>query len=48
MKKYKKIAYMSLIVLILLAGFFIYKVLGKNDGNEYRSEIFGREIYWVI
>lgn len=34
MKKYKKIAYMSLIVLILLAGFFIYKVLGKNDGNE--------------
>lgn len=34
MKKYKKIAYISLIVLILLSGFFIYKVLGKNDSNE--------------
>lgn len=34
MKKYKKIAYISLIILILLSGFFVYKVIGKNNSNE--------------
>lgn len=34
MKKYKKIAYIVLLLLVLISGFFIYKVLGKNNSNE--------------
>lgn len=34
MKKYTKIAYIVLILLILLASFFIYKVLAKNTSDE--------------
>ena len=34
MKKYNKIAYLSLILIILLSGFFIYKVSGKNGAND--------------
>jgi hypothetical protein len=34
LKKYRKIAYIALIILVLLSGFFIYKVLGKNDTSE--------------
>ena len=35
MKKYTRIAYLVIIVLILLFGFFVYKVSGKNstDGD---------------
>ena len=34
MKKYTKIAYIVLILIILASGFFIYKVSGKNESNE--------------
>lgn len=34
MKKYSKTLYIILILIILLFGFFIYKVLGKNDTDE--------------
>lgn len=34
MKKYTKIAYIVLILIVLLFGFFIYKVSGKNNSNE--------------
>lgn len=34
MKKYTKIAYIVLILIILLSGFFIYKVSGKNGTND--------------
>lgn len=38
MKKYTKIAYIALILIILLSGFFIYKVSGKNSSNENIEE----------
>lgn len=38
MKKYTKIAYIVLILIILLSGFFIYKVFGKNNSNENLEE----------
>ena len=34
MKKYTKIAYIVLILIIFASGFFIYKVSGKNESNE--------------
>lgn len=34
MKKYTKIAYIILILVVLLFGFFIYKVSGKNNSSE--------------
>lgn len=34
MKKYTKIAYFAVILLIILVGFFMYKVSGKNEKNE--------------
>lgn len=34
MKKYTKITYIVLILIILLFGFFVYKVLGKNGSNQ--------------
>lgn len=38
MKKYTKIAYIILILIIFLSGFFIYKVFGKNGSNENIEE----------
>lgn len=38
MEKYTKIAYIVLILIILLSGFFIYKVAGKNSSNENLEE----------
>ena len=38
MKKYTKIAYIILILIILLSGFFIYKVFDKNNSNENLEE----------
>lgn len=38
MKKYTKIAYIVLILIIFLSGFFIYKVSGKNSSNESIKE----------
>ena len=38
MKKYTKIAYIALILIVLLSGFFIYKVSGKNKSNERLEE----------
>lgn len=38
MKKYTKIAYIALILIVLLSGFFIYKVSGKNKSNESLEE----------
>lgn len=34
MKKYTKIAYIILIGIVILSGFFIYKVSGKNNSTE--------------
>lgn len=34
MRKYTKIAYVAVILLIILIGFFMYKVSGKNEKNE--------------
>lgn len=34
MKKYTKISYILLIIIVLLFGFFIYKVSGKNKSSE--------------
>ena len=34
MKKYTKIAYIVLVLIVFLSGFFIYKVSGKNSSNE--------------
>ena len=34
MKKYSRILYIILVLIILLFGFFIYKVFGKNGGDE--------------
>lgn len=34
MKKYTRIAYIVLILIILLSGFFIYKVSEKNSSDE--------------
>ena len=34
MKKYAKIAYIVLILIILIFGFSMYKVSGKNNTNE--------------
>lgn len=34
MKKYTKIAYITLILIVLLSGFFIYKVFGKNNSSN--------------
>lgn len=38
MKKYTKIAYIALILIVLLSGFFIYKVSGQNKSNENLKE----------
>ena len=38
MKKYTKIAYVALILIVLLSGFFIYKVSGQNKSNENLKE----------
>lgn len=38
MKKYTKIAYIVLILIVFLSGFFIYKVSGKNSPNEKIGE----------
>lgn len=38
MRKYTKIAYIVLILIIFLLGFFIYKVSGKNSSNESIKE----------
>lgn len=38
MEKYNKIAYIVIILIILLLGFFIYKVAGKNSSNENLEE----------
>lgn len=38
MKKYKKIAYITLILIIFISGFFIYKVFGKNNSNDNLNE----------
>lgn len=38
MKKYTKIAYIALILIILLSGFFIYKVSGKNSSDKNIGE----------
>ena len=38
MKKYTKIAYIALILIVLLSGFFIYKVSGQNKSNENIKE----------
>lgn len=38
MKKYTKIAYMALILIVFLSGFFIYKVSGKNKSNKNLEE----------
>lgn len=38
MKKYTKIAYIVLILIIFLSGFFIYKVSGKNSSNQSIKE----------
>ena len=38
MEKYKKIAYITLILIIFITGFFIYKVLGKNNSNDNLNE----------
>lgn len=34
MKKYTKIMYITLILIVLLSGFFIYKVSGKNNSSN--------------
>lgn len=38
MKKYTRIAYIALILIVLLSGFFMYKVFGKNNSNEKLDE----------
>lgn len=38
MEKYKKIAYITLILIIFITGFFIYKVFGKNNSNDNLNE----------
>lgn len=38
LKKYTKIAYIVLILIIFILGFFIYKVSGKNSSNESIKE----------
>ena len=38
MKKYTKIAYIVLILIVFLSGFFVYKVSGKNSSNEKIEE----------
>ena len=38
MKKYTKIAYTFLILIVLLSGFFIYKVSGQNKSDELIKE----------
>ena len=38
MKKYTKIAYIVLILIVLLSGFFIYKVSGRNSSSEKSKE----------
>ena len=38
MKKYKSLIYVLLIIIIVLIGFFIYKVLGKNENNYNNKE----------
>ena len=38
MKKYTKIAYIALILIVFLSWFFIYKVSGKNKSNESLEE----------
>lgn len=38
MKKYTNIAYISLILIVFLSGFFIYKVFGQNNANEKLEE----------
>lgn len=38
MKKYNKFAYLGLIIIILLSGFFIYKVSGKNYNEDVKSK----------
>lgn len=38
MEKYKKIAYITLILIIFITGFFIYKVFVKNNSNDNLNE----------
>ena len=38
MKKYTIIAYISLILIVLLSGFFIYKVFGQENSNKKLEE----------
>ena len=38
MKKYTKIAYIVLIIIILTSIFFMYKVFGRNNSNETTEE----------
>lgn len=38
MKKYAKILYIALILIIFISGFFIYKVFGKNGSNDNIEE----------
>lgn len=48
MKKYKIIAYITLIIIVLLCGFFVYKVFAKNDaGNEKLKEKSLSEIKYI-
>lgn len=47
MKKYNKIAYVFLTAIILLSGFFIYKVSGKNDGDEDTNKKTLAEIHYL-
>lgn len=38
MEKYTKIAYIAIILIVFLLGFFIYKVVGKDSSNENLEE----------
>lgn len=47
MKKYTKIAYIAVILLIILIGFFMYKVSGKNEKNEDIKSKTSSEIKYI-
>lgn len=38
MKRYSKIAYISFIIVVIIMGFFIYKVLANNNSTENKDE----------
>ena len=38
LKIYNKIAYLVIIVIVIAAGFFLYKVFGEHDIEEQKSD----------